>query len=78
MKTNYEYILTDLCLLSNNGGHYGSSDCGHEYMVNWFIKHKYCDPKWKKAKGNIKQEKIVVEKSTSYIWELDEWAKNPQ
>ena len=78
VKTNYEYILTDPCLLSNISGHYGSSDCGHEFIVNWFNKHKcnrYCDPKWKTAKGNVTTHKIVAEKSTSYLWEVEKWAE---
>ena len=78
VKTNHEYVLTDPCLLSNNGGHYGTTDCGNEFIINWFNKHKcnkYCDPKWKKATGKIVNEDIICERSTSYIWELDAWAE---
>ena len=78
IKTNHEYILTDPCLLSQVSGHYGSSDCGREYMINWFNKHdcnKYCDKKWKKAKGNIINETITPESSSTFVWELAGYAK---
>ena len=79
IKTNHEYILTDPCLLSHEVRHYGATDCGREYMLNWFVTHKcnkYCDKNWKKAKRNIIHETIAPTQASTLVWELATWAED--
>ena len=77
IRTQKEYLITDPCILSNKAGRFGSSDCGKDYLLEWFNKHKcgqFCDPKWKKP--NDKQSvAIKAVKRTSFAFETTEYVQ---
>ncbi|ETO33744.1 MHCK/EF2 kinase domain family protein [Reticulomyxa filosa] len=68
------YVLTDPCIVSFEGGAYGVTDMGKEYLWNWFRNHKcnyYCEKDWMKPDPKD-LEKVPTEvrglgRATSYV-----------
>ena len=78
--TKNEYILTDPCILSVEGDHYGAADCGFDYILNWFKHHrcnKYCQKHWIKPQGEIEQT-IDVTRHTTWTWSTEKFKKKKE
>ena len=72
IRTKNEYILTDPCILSWKGGKYGSADCGKDYIITWFEKHKcnkFCQSKWITPIAQTKDQNVIVTKSSTFVWD---------
>ena len=76
VRTDKSYILTDRCILTNKAGKFGSTDCGRDYILNFFKHHKcnsFCESHWKRPQESDMSQNVKAIRRTSYAFETKEF-----
>ena len=76
VRTDKSYVLTDPCILTNKAGKFGTTDCGRDYILNFFANHKcnsFCESHWKRPEQSQMSQNVRAVRRTSYAFETREF-----